>query len=128
MAAMTGQHVAAGAGGLIGGGGVVADIAGVLVGHGVDPTLAFHEAGLAVTAAGLVATALWAIFKTKEPQVALVAGMAMKKLEPVVTEQTVYTPDAASFSRATPLAPTVPVAEPPAPPAVEPPTSPIPPT
>jgi len=103
---MTGQHVAAGAGGLIGGSGIVADIAGVLVGHGVDPTLAFHEASLAVTAAGLIATALWAIFKTKEPQMALVAGMELKKLEPN-----------------TPPAPIAPVAAPPAPIAAETPAS-----
>lgn len=74
MASITSQHVAAGAGGLIGGSGIAHDLAGVLIGHGVDPTLAYNEAGLAITVVGTLGALFWAWLRRKDPELASHVG------------------------------------------------------
>lgn len=70
MATVTTAHVGAGVGGLLGGQQIVDQLAAVLTGHGVDAVLAQNEAGLVVTVAALIGTAVWAIFRAKEPTLA----------------------------------------------------------
>lgn len=133
MANVTSAHLATGAGGFVGGAGLINQIAGVLTGHGVEPVLAYNEAGLIVTGLGLIGMAVWAIFRTRYPATALTLGASLQTFEPDLApmaaavadeierraakpyalSQTVHVPDAASFARATQPAPTAPVAEPP---------------
>ncbi len=68
MANVTPTHVISGIGGVMGGNGVIDQVTAILVGHGVDPTLAHNEAGLAVTILAGIGALVWQWVRVKEPE------------------------------------------------------------
>jgi hypothetical protein len=107
MATVTATHVGVGLGGLFGGQQIVDQLSTVIAGHGVDLALAQSEAGLIVTVGALIGTAVWAIFKAKEPAVAQLLQGELASFEPDYEHQaamTVAAVDKILAAKAAPIA------------------------